>query len=79
MNTSVDKPFTFHDDLSDSALAIGIVMHLDAAISQLQETHEAAESVRCARQAAMKLVRRLKEASLAAGASQPAAPEHDPA
>jgi hypothetical protein len=79
MNMSIDKPFTFHDDLSDSALAVGIAMHLDAAISLLPETHEAAESLRCARRAALKLVRRLQERTRAAGASESAALEHDPA
>ena len=79
MKMAIDKPFTFHDDLSDTALAVGIAMHLDEALLQLPETHEAAEPLRCARQAAMKLVRRLQESSLANSAGASSTMEHDAA
>lgn len=79
MKMAIDKPFTFHDDLSDIALAVGIAMHLDAALLQVPETHEAAESLRCARQATMKLVGRLQESSLANSAGVSSMVEHDSA
>lgn len=50
------------NDLRNFALAIGVAVHLDAAVCLLPEQHQAAESLRQAQKAAMKLVRYLREA-----------------
>ncbi|MGO4700308.1 hypothetical protein [Dyella sp. 2RAB6] len=49
-------------DLRNFALAIGVAMHIDAALPLLPEQHQAAEPLRQAQKAAMKLVRYLREA-----------------
>ena len=49
-------------ELRNLALAIGVAMHLDAALPLLPEQHEAAKSLRQAQKSAMKLVRYLRAA-----------------
>lgn len=49
-------------ELRNLALAIGVAMHLDAALPLLPEQHEATESLRQAQKSAMKLVRYLRAA-----------------
>lgn len=53
---------TTQSELRNLALAIGVAVHLDAALPLLPEQHKAAEPLRQAQKAALKLVRYLRAA-----------------